>query len=291
MNTKEVHQQIILGLIQTTVNRTFLDLERRRLFDVTAQNQVIDWSNIRTLSNEIDWLFDSAIDSRREGIVLRNLITEVHQRAPSIYIVLTDSDAYDQALLRGIEDYSRHIKRRNITFATRVAEPGFYQTLYEQINLGILQWHQRRLQISHRTSRYLEYRVAILRRIDEFFQDNGADTTYNNRLIIAQQDLCWCLFNYKQLPLYRTVLRDYIEAVYQEVQQELQHQQLDIPLVELIDRIEAYITRQCTYLHFNLEHDAAQLITQRRRLQLHQRQNMALNRDQLRQILTDLMGQ
>ena len=68
MNTKEVHQQIILGLIQTTVNRTFLDLERRRLFDVTAQNQVIDWSNIRTLSNGIDWLFDSAINSRREGL-------------------------------------------------------------------------------------------------------------------------------------------------------------------------------------------------------------------------------
>src|ERR1051325_1079947 len=218
MNTREVHQQIILGLIQTTVNRTFLDLERRRLFDVTAQNQVIDWSNIRTLSNEIDWLFDSAINSRRERIILGNLITEIHQRAPSVYIILADSDAYDQALSEGIGDYSRHIKRHNITFATQVARPGFHQTLHQQINLGILQWHQRRLQISYRTSRYLEYRIAILRRIDEFFQDNGADTTYNNRLITAQQDLCWCLFNYKQLP---TVLRDYIETVYQEAQQEL----------------------------------------------------------------------
>ena len=62
--------------------------------------------------------------------------------------------------------------------------------------------------------------------------------------------------------LYRTVLRDYIETVYQEAQRELQRQQLDISLAELIDRIEAYINRQCTYLHFNLEHNAAQLITQ-----------------------------
>ena len=291
MNTREVHQQIILGLIQTTVNRTFLDLERRRLFDVTVQNQVIDWSNIRTLSNGIDWLFDSAINSRREGIVIRNLITEVHQRAPSIYTILAESDAYDQALFEGIEEYSRHIKRHNITFANQEVRPGFYQTLHEQINFGILQWHQRRFQINNRTSRYIEYRVAILRRIDEFFQDNGANTIYNNRLITAQQDLCWCLFNYKQLPLYRTVLRDYIETVYQEAQQELQNQQLNIPLVELIDRIETYITRQCTHLHFNLEHNAALLITQRRRLQLHRRQNMTMSQNQLRQVLTDLMGQ
>src|ERR1043166_8433658 len=96
MNTKEVHQQIILGLIQTTVNRTFLDLERRRLFDVTAQNQVIDWSNIRTLSNKIDWLFDSTINSRREGIILRNLIIEIRQKAPPIYTALTGSDTYTQ---------------------------------------------------------------------------------------------------------------------------------------------------------------------------------------------------
>ena len=107
MNTKEVHQQVIRGLIQTTVNRTFLDLERRRLFDFYTQNQIVDWTNIRTLANEIDWLFDSAINSTQEQIRLRNLIIEVNQRAPVIYTLLTDSNAYDQALSDGIKGYSR----------------------------------------------------------------------------------------------------------------------------------------------------------------------------------------
>jgi hypothetical protein len=169
MNTKEVHQQVIKGLIQTNVNRTFLDLERRRLFDFYTQNQIVDWTNIRTLANEIDWLFDSAVNSTQEQIRLRNLIIEVNQRAPVIYTLLTDSDAYNQALLNGIKGYSRFIKRRNFTLSTPNARPTIQQSLYEQINFGILQWHQRDLQINYRTSRYIAYRTAVLRRIDEFF--------------------------------------------------------------------------------------------------------------------------
>ena len=157
MNTKEVHQQVIRGLIQTTVHRTFLDLERRRLFDFNTHNQIVDWNNIRTLSNEIDWLFDSAINSLQEEIRIRNLIVEVNQRAPVIYIILTDSDAYDRALSNGIKGYSRLIKRHNCTLSTPAARPSFQQTLYEQINFGILQWHQRDFQINYQTSRYLVY--------------------------------------------------------------------------------------------------------------------------------------
>ncbi len=56
MNSKEFHQQMILGLIQTTVNLTFSDLVRRDLIDVTIQEHVIDWTNLRTLTNEINWI-------------------------------------------------------------------------------------------------------------------------------------------------------------------------------------------------------------------------------------------
>jgi hypothetical protein len=271
MNAKEVHRQIIFGLIQTTVNLTFLDLERRRLFDINAQGQIVDWTNLRILTNEIDWLFDSEINSIQEGIRIRNLIIEINQRAPSVYITLADSNAYDQALSDGITAYSRYIKGNNITFNIHTTRPGFRQTLHNQINFGILQWHQRHFLINFRTSRYIEYQITVLQRINEFFRDNGANLTYNYEFIKAQQDFCWCLFNYKQLPLYRTVLRDYIESIYQEAQRELQRQQLNIRLTDLIDRLETYITRQCTYLHFNLEHNAAQLIqlfTRRRRYQL-----------------------
>ena len=268
MNAKEVHQQIILGLIQKTVNLTFLDLERRRLFDVNAQDQIIDWTNLRTLTNEINWLFDCGLHTAQERIRIRNLIVEVNRRAPSIYTTLANSEEYDQALSDGIKAYSRYIKRNNITFDTYEARPGFRQTLHEQINFGILQWHQRSFQINFQTSRYLEYRVTIRQRIVQFFQDNGANTNFSDDFTFAQQDLCWCLFNYKQLPLYRTVLRDYIESIYQEAQGELQLQQLDIPLTELINSLETYISRECTYLHFNLEHNAVRLISDRRFFQL-----------------------
>ena len=291
MNSKEVHQQTIKGLIQTTINRTFLDLERRRLFDARAQNQIVDWTNTRSLTNEIDWLFDSEINSLQEEIRIRNLIVEINQRAPSIYIVLADSDAYDQALSNGIKGYSRLIKRQNFTLSSPAARPSFQQTLHEQINFGILQWHQRQFEVNYRTSRYIDYRLTVRQEIDHFFQDNGANTTYNNRFIIAQQDLCWCLFNYKNLPLYRTVLRDYIETVYHEVLKELQRQQLNIPLTILTNRLENFIARECAHLHFNLKHNAARLITQRRRYQLQLRANMTMNANQLQQVLTQVLGQ
>jgi hypothetical protein len=138
---------------------------------------------------------------------------------------------------------------------------GFQQTLNEQINLGLLQVHQRTFEINSRTSRYIEYRIRIRAIINQFFQHNGANRIYNQRFASAQQDCCWCLFNYKQLPLYRTVLRDYIEDIYFETDQELQRQGLNLQLTDLILNIETYINEQCTYLHFNLEHNAARLIT------------------------------
>src|SRR5215204_5338303 len=136
MNSKEFHQATILGLIQTTINRTFLDLERRRLFEVTTGEQLINWTELRSLTNEINWLFDREINSHRERISIENLITEIHLRSPSIYIVLVNSNAFDQALSNGIRSYSRHIKRNNITVAPGVRGV-FEQTLNEQINYGI----------------------------------------------------------------------------------------------------------------------------------------------------------
>src|SRR5688572_33326327 len=98
MNSKEFHQQTILGLIQNTINKTYLDLVRRQLIEVPIEEQVVDWTNLRTLTNEINWLFNREINSRRERLSIKNLITEVHVRAPLIYTTLTDSDAFDESL-------------------------------------------------------------------------------------------------------------------------------------------------------------------------------------------------
>ena len=54
MNSKEFHQQTILGLIQNTVNTTFTDLTRRQLTEVNLEEQLVDWTNLRTLINEIN---------------------------------------------------------------------------------------------------------------------------------------------------------------------------------------------------------------------------------------------
>src|SRR5215213_5049584 len=294
MNSKEFHQATILGLIQTTINRTFLDLERRQLFEVTTREQLINWTELRSLTNEINWLFDREINSHRERISIENLITEIHLRAPSIYIVLVNSNAFDQALSNGIRSYSRHIKRNNITVAPGVRGV-FEQTLNEQINYGILEIHNRHFQISTHTSRYLEYRHTIRRFINEFFQSQGANNTHNRQFVIAQQDISWCLFNYKDLPFYRTVLRDYIETVYQEARRELQRQQLDIPITQFINKLETYINEQCTYLHFNLRFDAARFIVNRRYWQLQRQQQqplaMALDQAGLQNVLNAVFGQ
>jgi hypothetical protein len=109
MNSKEFHQQIILGLIQNTVNKTFSDLTRRQLIEVELEAQLVDWTNLRTLTNEINWLFERGINSRRERQTIENLITEIHLRAPSIYTTLTEIDEFDKALAQGIKAYSQYI--------------------------------------------------------------------------------------------------------------------------------------------------------------------------------------
>lgn len=287
MNSKEFHRQTIQGLIQQTVNRTFTDLVRRRLIEVNLEDQLVNWTDLRTLVNEINWLFERGINSRRERQAIENLIVEIHTRAPSIYTILTNANAFDEALSKGIKAYSQYIRQNNLAPPSNFI--GFRQSLDEQVNWGLLQTHQRSFQINYRTSRYIEYRIRIKTIIDQFFQENGANHTYNRRFVIAQQDCCWCIFNYKQLPLYRTVLRDYIEDIYFEADQELQQQGLIIPLTGLILNLEAYINEQCTYLHFNLESNAIRLISTFRYRKLHQRA-MALTQQQLTAILDAVFG-
>jgi len=66
MNSKEFHYQTILGLVQNTTNRTYLDLTRRNLLEVNPDARVVNWNNLRTLTNEINWLFDRGYETRRE---------------------------------------------------------------------------------------------------------------------------------------------------------------------------------------------------------------------------------
>lgn len=256
MSVKEFHQEIIKGLIQTTVNRTHLDFERRRLIE--ADSVVVNWTNLRSLTQEIDFLYDHEVNSRRERTTLDNLITEIRARAPTIYPILANERAFERSIRTGIKVYSQHIKRIN-----RVPPPGFsgfYQTLEDQIQWETLAVHQRRFTINNRVRRYLDYKQDIENVISHFFRNNGANPTFDYQFRAAQQDCCWCLFNYRQAPLYRTVLRHFIEDVYFEADQELQRQGLQIDITRLIGEFETYINQQCTYLHFNLEHNSATLI-------------------------------
>ena len=106
MNTEQFHQQTILGLIQTTVNLTHLDLERRQLIDIGS---VVDWTNIRSLTNEINSLFARELGSRRERVAFDNIIVEIRLRANSTYGGLADTVAFEANLRRGIVTYSQHI--------------------------------------------------------------------------------------------------------------------------------------------------------------------------------------
>ena len=107
------------------------------------------------------------------------------------------------------------------------------------------------------------------------------------------QDCCWCLANYKaHLALYRTVLREYLELFYQAVQQELSNQGIITATTDLIRQVEAYVNQQCTYLHFNLEHNALITITTATRdyIQRRQHQAMGMTADQLRATLAAVLG-
>ena len=188
MNSKEFHRQTILGLIQTTINRAYLDLTRRNLLKVNPDARVVNWNNLRTLTNEINWLFDRGYETRRERQTITNIITEIHTRAPLIYTTLLDTQAFNEALKSGIKAYSQHIRRHNITPPANFI--GFRQSLDKQFHWGILHLYQRNFEINTRTSRYLEYRTRIQEIINQFFQENGANPIHNQAFNSAQQDCC-----------------------------------------------------------------------------------------------------
>src|SRR5688572_26314187 len=111
MSVKEFHQQTVIGLLQTTVNRTYLDLIRRQLIDIES---VVDWTNIRSLTNEINWLFRREIDSRLERQSLDNIRIEIQTRAPFIYQGIVNAREFETSLIDGIRAYSRYIKENNL---------------------------------------------------------------------------------------------------------------------------------------------------------------------------------
>ena len=86
-----------------TVNRTHLDLERRQLINLGS---VVNWTNLRTLMNEINFLFTREIDSQRERVAFDNIIVEIRLRATSTYEGLADTAAFEANLRQGIVAYS-----------------------------------------------------------------------------------------------------------------------------------------------------------------------------------------
>ena len=82
-----------------------------------------------------------------------------------------------------------------------------------------------------------------------------------------------------------------MELYYQAVQQELNNQGLLIAITGFIGQIEAYITEQCTHLHFNLERNTARLIANQRYQLLEQQRTMStLSSAQLQTILNQVLG-
>jgi len=121
---RDFHQFTIRGLIQTTVNRTYIDLTRRQIID---EESVVDWTELRSLTNEINFLFEGAIDSQREANTLNNIIIEIQTRAASIYPGLANSNEFDQYLRQGIKVYSQYIRVNNLAAPQNVID----QTLEE----------------------------------------------------------------------------------------------------------------------------------------------------------------
>src|SRR2546429_9912224 len=107
MNSKEFHRQTILGLIQTTINRAYLDLTRRNLLEVNPDARGVNWNNLRTLTNEINWLFDRGYEIRIEIQTITNIIMEIYIRAHLIYITLLDPRALNQVLKTEINAYAQ----------------------------------------------------------------------------------------------------------------------------------------------------------------------------------------
>src|SRR5581483_2017279 len=112
----------------------------------------------------------------------------------------------------------------------------------------------------------------------------------------AKQNLCWCLFYYRpNLPLYHTVLREYIETYYIALHLELQAQNNQFTVVGFEQTLEPYITQRCTYLHFNIENNAYTLINAAVTLFAHRRRrqnnnNIGMDQGQFRTTLQAVLG-
>ena len=115
-----------------------MDLERRQEIPLGT---TIDWTRLRTLTNEINFLFEREVDSHQERIALENITTEIRLRAPTLNL----TDKFLATLLRGVTAYSRYIKRNNL--APTSNNPRIQQTLEDQFRFGLLQTCQRRFQL------------------------------------------------------------------------------------------------------------------------------------------------
>src|SRR5437764_1384300 len=287
---KTLHRDTIRGLLQKTINLTLLDLEQRELI---TRGAVIDWTHIRTFTQAIDILFEREIESEAERVARRNIIIEIRGRITSIIPGISNLENYEHSLEAGIRAYSRHIKTNWLISQPHIN--GFRQTLDDQFYWGLTDPYTKDFQIRRTQRRYQIYNLRITRILNQYFRNNGADLNFSNfnlQLLTTQQDLCWCLFNYKaHLPFYRTVLREYLELYYQAVQQELNNQGLLIVITGFIRQIEAYITEQCTHLHFNLERNTARIIANHRYQLLEQQRTMStLSSAQLQTILNQVLG-
>src|SRR6266513_1105456 len=230
---KTLHRDTIRELLQKTINLTLLDLEQKELI---TRGAVIDWTHIRTFTQAIDILFEREIGSEAERVARRNIIIEIRGRITSIIPGISNLENYEHSLEAGIRAYSRHIKTNRLISQPHIN--GFRQTLDDQFYWGLTDPYTKDFQIRQTQRRYQIYNLRITRILNQYFRNNGADLNFNNfnlQLLTTQQDLCWCLFNYKaHLPFYRTVLREYLELYYQAVQQELNNQGLLIAITGFI---------------------------------------------------------
>ena len=187
---RDFHQFTIRGLIQTTVNRTYIDLTRRQIID---EESVVDWTELRSLTNEINFLFEGAIDSQREAKTLNNIIIEIQTRAASIYPGLANSNEFDQYLRQGIKVYSQYIRVNNLAAPPNVID----QTLEQQYKWGILENKDPQIFISHRVARYQELVRELRRLIQRFIRRTCTINVTSQELRTAYQHCSWCLFYYR----------------------------------------------------------------------------------------------
>jgi hypothetical protein len=190
---RDFHQFTIRELIQTTVNYTYSDLVRRQIIEETS---VIDWTELRSLSNEINTLFESAVNSSREDNTLDNILIEIRIRAAAIYPGLANSDEFDQCLRRGIKVYSQYLRINNYTAPPNDIE----QTLETQYKWGILENRALRIVINHRIRKYRELVRELRKIVQRFIRATCASNSTSQELQTAYKLSSWCLFKYRQTP-------------------------------------------------------------------------------------------